>query len=82
MHTKIIVEGGINHNGDLSIAKKLIDVAVVAGCDYIKWQKRNPDLCVPEHQKSKTKSKKKRKKKKRKSRFFVGEMRRRRPTRH
>jgi len=56
MHTKIIVEGGINHNGDLSIAKKLIDVAVVAGCDYIKWQKRNPDLCVPEHQKSKTKS--------------------------
>jgi len=56
MHTKIIAEGGINHNGDISIAKGLIDAAVVAGCDYIKWQKRNPDLCVPEHQKDKPKS--------------------------
>ena len=54
--TQIIAEGGINHNGDLTTAKKLIDAAVVAGCDYIKWQKRNPDLCVPEHQKNKPKS--------------------------
>jgi len=56
MHTKIIAEGGINHNGDMSVARGLIDTAVVAGCDYIKWQKRNPDLCVPEHQKDKPKS--------------------------
>ena len=48
----IIAEIGINHNGDLSIAKKLIDIAKVAGCDAVKFQKRNPDVCVPEHQKS------------------------------
>ena len=30
----IIAEIGINHNGDLSIAKKLIDIAKVAGCDW------------------------------------------------
>ena len=47
----IIGEIGINHNGDLNIAKKLIDVAVSAGCDAVKFQKRNPDVCVPEHQK-------------------------------
>ena len=52
MKTKIIAEIGINHNGDLNIAKKLIDVAVVAGCDYVKFQKRNPDVCVPEEQKN------------------------------
>ena len=33
-------EIGINHNGDLEIAKKLIDIAVVAGCDAVKFQKR------------------------------------------
>tara|TARA_B100001996_G_scaffold314471_1_gene257083 strand:- start:769 stop:1608 length:840 start_codon:yes stop_codon:yes gene_type:complete len=48
----IIAEIGINHNGDLSIAKKLIDIAQVAGCDVVKFQKRNPDVCVPEHQKT------------------------------
>lgn len=48
----IIAEIGINHNGDIDIAKKLIDVASIAGCDYVKLQKRNPDLCVPEHQKN------------------------------
>ena len=36
----------------MEIAKKLIDVAAVAGCDAVKFQKRNPDVCVPEHQKS------------------------------
>ena len=51
MKTKIIAEIGINHNGDLSIAKKLIDIAAFAGCDVVKFQKRNPDVCVPEHQK-------------------------------
>tara|TARA_Y100001963_G_scaffold131220_1_gene188309 strand:+ start:303 stop:1163 length:861 start_codon:yes stop_codon:yes gene_type:complete len=50
--TYIIAEIGINHNGDLDIAKKLIDVAVLSGCDSVKFQKRNPDVCVPEHQKS------------------------------
>ena len=48
----VIAEIGINHNGDLDIAKKLIDIAKVAGCDVVKFQKRNPDVCVPEHQKS------------------------------
>jgi N-acetylneuraminate synthase len=51
MKTKVIAEIGINHNGDLKIAKKLIDIAVFAGCDVVKFQKRNPDVCVPEHQK-------------------------------
>jgi len=50
--TYIIAEIGINHNGDLNIAKKLIDIASLAGCDSVKFQKRNPDVCVPEHQKS------------------------------
>ena len=48
----IIAEIGINHNGNLNIAKKLIDIAKVAGCDVVKFQKRNPDICVPEHQKT------------------------------
>ena len=48
----IIAEIGINHNGDLDIAKKLIDVAALSGCDAVKFQKRTPDVCVPEAQKS------------------------------
>lgn len=51
MNTYIIAEIGINHNGSLEIAKKLIDIAAVAGCDAVKFQKRNPDVCVPDHQK-------------------------------
>lgn len=43
MRTYIIAEIGINHNGDLNIAKKLIDVAVIAGCDAVKFQKRTID---------------------------------------
>ena len=39
----IIAEIGINHNGDIEIAKKLIDVAVSAGCDAVKFQKRTVD---------------------------------------
>lgn len=50
--TYIIAEIGINHNGSMQLAKKLIDVASLAGCDAVKFQKRNPDVCVPEHQKS------------------------------
>ena len=43
MHTFITAEIGINHNGDVSIAKQLIDVASVAGCDAVKFQKRTVD---------------------------------------
>ena len=46
----IIGEIGINHNGDLDITKKLIDVAVLAGCNAVKFQKRTPELCVPYEQ--------------------------------
>lgn len=49
---KIIAEIGINHNGSLDECKKMIMLAKVAGCDYAKIQKRNPDVCVPEHQKT------------------------------
>jgi len=42
--TFIIAEIGINHNGDIGIAKKLIDVAVEAGCNAVKFQKRTIDV--------------------------------------
>lgn len=45
--TYIIAEIGINHNGDLDIARRLIDVAVMAGCDAVKFQKRTPEKAVP-----------------------------------
>jgi sialic acid synthase SpsE len=48
----IIAEIGINHNGDIEIAKQLMDVAVDTGCDAVKFQKRTPEICVPEEQKS------------------------------
>ncbi len=37
-HTLIIAEAGVNHNGDLSLARQLIDVAADAGADYVKFQ--------------------------------------------
>jgi len=40
----IVAEIGINHNGDLNLAKKLIDMAVFAGCDAVKFQKRTIEL--------------------------------------
>lgn len=46
----IIAEIGINHNGSLEIAKKLIDGAVFAGCDAVKFQKRTPEICTPRDQ--------------------------------
>ncbi|MGK9369311.1 N-acetylneuraminate synthase family protein [Melioribacter sp. Ez-97] len=46
----VIAEIGINHNGSLELAKKLIDGAVFAGCDAVKFQKRTPELCVPKDQ--------------------------------
>jgi N-acetylneuraminate synthase len=39
----ITAEIGINHNGSIDIAKKLIDIAVASGCDAVKFQKRNID---------------------------------------
>ena len=44
MSIYIIAEIGINHNGDLDIAKELIDVAVNAGADAVKFQKRTLNL--------------------------------------
>jgi len=46
----VIAEIGINHNGDLDLAMRLIDAAVDAGVDAVKFQKRTPELCVPEDQ--------------------------------
>jgi N-acetylneuraminate synthase len=40
----VIAEIGINHNGDINIAKKLIDLAAFAGCDAVKFQKRTIDV--------------------------------------
>ena len=40
----IIAEIGINHNGNINLCKKLIDVAHTAGCDYVKFQKRTIDI--------------------------------------
>lgn len=46
----VIAEIGINHNGSMDIAKKMIDGAAFAGCDAVKFQKRTPELCVPRDQ--------------------------------
>lgn len=46
----LIGEIGLNHNGDVEIAKQLIDVAAIFGCDAVKFQKRTPELCVPKDQ--------------------------------
>ena len=48
MPINITAEIGINHNGDLNIAKQLMLAAKAAGCDYVKFQKRVPRLSVPE----------------------------------
>jgi N-acetylneuraminate synthase len=46
----VVAEIGINHNGDLNIARRLIDAAVHAGADAVKFQKRTPELCTPPEQ--------------------------------
>ncbi len=48
----VIAEIGLNHNGDVRIAKQLIDAAALAGCDAVKFQKRTPELCVPPEQRN------------------------------
>ncbi|MCC2031940.1 N-acetylneuraminate synthase family protein [Microbacterium allomyrinae] len=45
----VIAEIGLNHNGDVEIAKQLIDVAAEAGADAVKFQKRTPEIATPEH---------------------------------
>ncbi|CAG1010590.1 MAG: N-acetylneuraminate synthase family protein [Anaerolinea sp.] len=49
----IVAEIGINHNGSVENAKKLIDAAVHSGCDAVKFQKRTPELAVPPDQRDK-----------------------------
>jgi N-acetylneuraminate synthase len=52
MSTTIVAEAGINHNGSVELAKDLVKTAYLAGCDNVKFQKRTPEVCVPEEQKS------------------------------
>lgn len=49
----LIAEIGINHNGNLNIAKKLIDASFATNWHCVKFQKRNPDKAVPDNQKNK-----------------------------
>jgi N-acetylneuraminate synthase len=46
----VIAEIGINHNGDIEIVKKMIDAAVHARADAVKFQKRTPEVCTPPDQ--------------------------------
>ena len=46
----IVAEIGINHNGNMEIAKQMIDAAAHAGVDAVKFQKRTPELCTPPEQ--------------------------------
>lgn len=48
--TYVIAEIGINHNGDVEIAKQMIDAAAFAGVDAVKFQKRTPEVCTPPEQ--------------------------------
>lgn len=45
----VIAEIGLNHNGDVALAKQLIDVAADAGANAVKFQKRTPEIATPEH---------------------------------
>lgn len=49
--TYVIAEIGLNHNGDIDIAKRLVDVAADAGAQAVKFQKRTPDIATPDHMK-------------------------------
>ena len=45
-HVVIIAEAGVNHNGNMALAKRLVDVAADAGADYVKFQSFNADLLL------------------------------------
>ncbi|ECV9671990.1 N,N'-diacetyllegionaminate synthase [Campylobacter jejuni] len=47
----IIAEAGVNHNGDLNLAKKLIEVAAKSGADFVKFQSFKAELCVSKNAK-------------------------------
>ena len=47
----LIGEIGINHNGNVKLAKKLIDLASKYKFDCVKFQKRTPEICIPDYQK-------------------------------
>jgi N-acetylneuraminate synthase len=49
----VIAEIGINHNGDVDLARRLINIAADAGCQAVKFQKRTPEICVPADQRDK-----------------------------
>ena len=46
MACKVIAEIGINHNGDIKLALDMVEAAALCGCDYVKFQKRSPELHV------------------------------------
>ena len=48
----LIAEIGINHNGSIKLAKKLIDIAKKHKFDCVKFQKRDNSICIPEYQKN------------------------------
>ena len=48
----LVAEIGINHNGSLNIAKKMIDLAKKYEFDLVKFQKRSPEISTPELQKN------------------------------
>lgn len=48
----VIAEIGINHNGDINLALDMMRYAKIVGANCVKFQKRNPDICVPEEQKN------------------------------
>ena len=51
----LVAEIGINHNGDIVNVLTMIELAKAAGFDYVKFQKRTPEICVPKNQKNKKK---------------------------
>ena len=53
MKTFLIAEIGINHNGDIELAKQLIDMSIECGWDAVKFQKRNIEKSIPKHQRNK-----------------------------
>ena len=49
---KLVAEIGINHNGDMRIVEDLIREAASAGFDYVKFQTRDLELCIPKHKRN------------------------------